>query len=116
MRIRKHALRKAGVEHDAVAIGYLYDELTAEQRRNLGRLRVEVEVGGPKVVVKATGLRGYEGKDGNAQYGYWIEMSVPELAFVVRETMKLSPSADLFEAVMAPVMDRLPRQRKQKQP
>jgi hypothetical protein len=113
MRIRKHAARKAGVVHPTVASAQLFQSMTAEERKLLlPGISVKVEGKARAVKVKVMGLRGFEGPDLKAEYHYWVEMTIQELAMVVSETMKAAPSAELFEAVTAAASAALPRRSK----
>ena len=95
MQIQKRAARRAGIKHPPVAFGWLPRESSEDY---LPRINLWTEGKGRKLVIKVGNLRGFEGPEDNAEYVYWIEMTISELAWVVSEVMKVAPSAEVLEA------------------
>jgi hypothetical protein len=72
-----------------------------------GEAGVVVKGAGSKVECSVWGLLG--SPDGHTLHRYFLTMSVPELAAIVREVMAKAPSAELLEAVATGALAALPR-------
>lgn len=108
MRITR---RGAFRSHGTVSIAHV--DLVSSEGGTLPRAGVRVTGKGSSVSCTVWGLLGVA-QDEKTMHRYFVELSIPELAQIVRAVMKTAPSAELMEAVSDGAIAALPRRSRKK--